>query len=48
MKTSGPIKLTSLAFPMMFNGASWKIPRHKWFCGRQAAVWTTFVAVDCR
>jgi SAM-dependent methyltransferase len=48
MKTTGLTKLTSLAFPMMFNDASWKVPRHKWFCGRQAAVWTTVIAGDCR
>jgi hypothetical protein len=29
---------------MAFNDASVKIPRHKWFCRREAAVRTTFVA----
>ena len=48
MKTTGPTKLTSLAQPMMFNGASGKVPRHEWSCGREAAVWTIFVAAVCR
>jgi hypothetical protein len=48
MKTTGPTKLTSLAQPMMFNDASGKVPRHQWSCGREAAVWTTFVAAICR
>jgi hypothetical protein len=48
MNTTGPTKLTSLAFPIMFNDASWKVSGHEWFCGRQAAVWTTFVAAVCR
>jgi hypothetical protein len=33
---------------MMLDDASVKIPGHKWLCGREAAVWTTFVAADCR
>jgi hypothetical protein len=48
IKTTGPTKLTSLAQPMMFNGASRKVPRHQWSCGREAAVWTIFVAAVCR
>ena len=33
---------------MMFNDAFGKVPRHQWSCGREAAVWTTFVAAVCR
>ena len=28
-KAAGPTKLTSLALPMMFNNASWKVTGHK-------------------
>jgi hypothetical protein len=33
---------------MMFNDAPGKVPGHKWCCGWEVAVWTTFVAAICR
>ena len=29
---------------MMLNDASGQVPRYKWLCDRETAIWTTFVA----
>jgi hypothetical protein len=48
LKATGPTNLTRLAHPMMLNDASGQVPRYKWLCDREAAIWTTFVSAVWR